>query len=516
MKKLKLLVLLLLFSVVMVACSSGGSKTSSESEEGEAVSKAPVAKDTLVIGLDADPPQLDPHLSSAAVDRQVFQSLFNKLIEIDENLEYVPELATDWEISEDGLTYTFTLQEGVLFHDGTPFNAEAVKFNFDRMLNPDFSSPRSSEVGLIAETNVLDEYKIEVVLSEPFAPFLSTLTDRAGMMVSPTAVQELGEDFANQPVGTGPYQFKERVAQSHIELTRFEDYWREVPAIETVEIRPFADSTVRVTNLLSGDLDLLNKIAFKDIEKLKNDPNITLLEKDALGFQGIHLNTAVEPFNNKAVRQAINVALDRTAIAEVVFHNGVTPSVSAFSPMSWAAPDFEQPKADVEKAKAILAEAGVEDVSFTLKISPGPEEEQMAQMIQSMLTQVGITVEIEMVEFGALLDQLDSGDFQAVRNGWSGRTDPDGNVHRFFYTDASNNYTSYSNPKVDELIENARVESDQAGREAMYKEMAEILWDDAPYVFLYHELDYKAMKKNVKGFKHIADTMIRTETVSFE
>ena len=516
MKKRLLFVLLLVFSMIMAACS-GGSETSTEEEsEGATESKPGVAKNELVIGLDADPPQLDPHMSSAAVDRQVFQSLFNKLIEIDENLEYVPELATDWEISEDGLTYTFNLQEGVLFHDGTPFNAEAVKFNFERMLDPELSSPRSSEVGLISEVKVLDEYKIEVKLSEPFAPFLSVLTDRAGMMVSPTAVKELGDDFANKPVGTGPYKFENRVSQSHIELTRFEDYWRGEPAIEKVTIRPFPDSTVRVTNLLSGDLDILNKIAYKDIEKLKNDPNITLLEQDALGFQGIHLNTAVAPFDNKAVRQAINYAIDRSAIAQVVFHNGVSIAVSPFSPISWAAPDFEQPKADVEKAKQILADAGVTDVSFTLKISPNPEEEQMAQMIQAMLSEVGITVKIEMVEFGTLLDQLDTGDFQAVRNGWSGRTDPDGNLHRFMYTDASNNYTNYSNPKVDELIEAARTTSDQAARAEMYKEVSEIIWDDAPYIYLYHERDYKAMKKNVVGFKAIPDMMVRTETVSFE
>ena len=515
MKKHLLFLLLLVFSMIMAACS-GGAETSTEESEGATESKPGVKKNELVIGLDADPPQLDPHMSSAAVDRQVFQSLYNKLIEIDENLEYVPELATDWAISEDGLTYTFTLQEGVLFHDGTPFNAEAVKFNFERMMNPDISSPRSSEVGLISEVKVVDEYKVEVVLSQPFAPFLSVLTDRAGMMVSPTAVKELGDDFANKPVGTGPYKFDSRVSQSHIELTRFEDYWRDQPAIEKITIRPFPDSTVRVTNLLSGDLDILNKIAYKDIEKLKNDPNITLLEKDALGFQGMHLNTRVAPFDNKAVRQAINYAIDRSAIAQVVFHNGVSVGVSPFSPISWAAPDFEQPKADVEKAKQILADAGVTDVSFTLKISPSPEEEQMAQMIQAMLSEIGMTVKIELVEFGTLLDQMDSGDFQAVRNGWSGRIDPDGNIHSFMYTDASNNYTGYSNAKVDELIDEARAIGDQAERAKMYKEATEIIWDDAPYIFLYHERDYKAMKKNVVGFKHISDTMLRTETVKFE
>ncbi|WP_251551435.1 ABC transporter substrate-binding protein [Neobacillus muris] len=516
MKNIKIFLLLLVFSVFTVACSSKSESGASSEEKAGSESSVKKTDNTLIIGLDDDPPQLDPHRSSAAVDRQVFHSLFNTLIDIDENLEFVPELAKEWTISEDELTYTLKLQEGVQFQDGTPFNAEAVKFNFDRMLDPNFSSPRLSEINLVSAVNVIDEYTVEIVLSKPYAPFLANLTDRAGMMVSPTAVKKLGDNFANQPVGTGPYKFVERVPQSHIKLTRFDGYWGEKPSVENVEFRPFSDSTVRITNLVSGDLDLVNKVAFKDIDKLKKDPNIKLMEKDALGFQGIHLNTSVEPFNNKAVRQAVNLAIDREAIAEVVFHNGAVPSVSPFAPMSWAAPDFKQPKADVKKAKQILADAGLKNISFTLKLSPSPEEEQMAQMIQSMLKQVGIDMKIEMVEFGALLDQLDSGDFQAVRNGWSGRIDPDGNTYRFFYSGASNNYTRYSNPEVDTLLDKARTIGDQKQRAEMYKEVSDILWDDAPYIFIYHEIDYKAMKSYVKGFKHIPDTMIRTDSISFE
>mgnify|MGYP000376160588 CR=1 FL=1 len=518
MKKVLLIFISLVFALVLAACSSGDGEEASNEASGEASGESASAgsKDTLVIGLDADPPQLDPHLSSAAVDRQTFQSIYNKLIDINEDLEFIPELATDWKVSDDGLVYTFNLQEDVLFHDGTPFNAEAVKFNFERMLDPEMSSPRFSEINMISEVNVLDEFQVEIVLSEPSAPFLSALTDRAGMMVSPAAVEELGDDFANKPVGTGPYKFEERVAQSHISLTRNDDYWRGTPAIANIEILPYSDSNVRVTNLVSGELDLLNKIAYKDIESLGNNPAITLQEKDSLGFQGIHLNTEVEPFDNKAVRQAINLAIDREAITNVVFHGGATPSVSPFAPSSWAAPDFEFPNADVEEAKAILDGAGLSDISFTLKISPSPEDEQTAQMIQSMLSEIGITVEIEMVEFGTLLDQMASGDFEAARNGWSGRIDPDGNTYRFFYSDASNNYTNYSNPEMDELLDEGREIGEQAERADIYSQITDILWEDAPYIFLYHEKDYKAMKSYVKGFNHIPDTMIRTESIYFE
>jgi peptide/nickel transport system substrate-binding protein len=521
--KAKIILLLLLsFTLILSAC--GQAEQTEQTKQNEAKNETTKGTDagtstktTLNVGLDDDPPQLDPHRSSAAVDRQTYQSLYNKLIDVDEKLNMVPELAKSWEILDGGKTYVFKLEEGVLFHDGEPFNAEAVKYNFERMLNPDMASPRYAEVSLIDEVNILDEYTVEVKLKDTFSPFLSVLTDRAGMMVSPKAVEELGDSFANNPVGTGPFKFVERVQQSHIKLERFEDYWREKPAFETVLIKPFSDENVRVTNLVSGDLDILNKIAFKDLKKLQEDPNITVLEKGTLGFQGIHLNTTKAPFDNEKVRQAINIGLDRKAIAKVVFHNGVIPAVSGVSPASWAYTDhIPVPERDVEKAKALLQEAGLSNPSFTLTINPKPEEKQMAEMIQSMLGDIGFKVEIEMIEFGTMLEKLRAHDYDAMRLGWSGRTDPDGNLYRFYKSGASNNYTGYDNPKVDNLLDEARVETDDSERIKLYEEINEILWNDAPYVYLYHEQDFKAMKSNVKGFKHIADTMIRTEKVYFE
>jgi peptide/nickel transport system substrate-binding protein len=509
--------IMFVFLLLLISgCSETTTETSNNPEAEKEDGAVSVDKDTLVIGLDDDPPQLDPHRSSAAVDRQTFQSIYNKLLDINEKLEFVPELATKWDISEDGLTYTFTLQEGVVFHDGTPFNAEAVKFNFERMLDPDFGSPRKSELELVSEVNVVDEYKVEVKLKEVFSPFLATLTDRAGMMVSPTAAEELGDDFANQPVGTGPYKFVDREKQSHINLTRFDDYWREKPAIKNIVIKPFSDSSVRITNLVSGDIDIVNRIAFKDIKSLSENPDITLMEQGAIGFQGMYLNNEKEQFKDPKVRQAINLAIDRYAIAKVVFHDGVIPAVSPFPPSSWASNGLEAPKADPEKAKALLAEAGASNLSFTLKINPKPEEQQMAQMMQEMLKAIGVTMELELVEFGTLLEQLNTGEFEAARLGWSGRTDPDGNSYGRFNTGGPNNYSNYSNPKFDQLLLDGRTTTDQAKRAEMYKEAAALLWEDAPYVFIYHEKDYKAMKNNVKGFKHVPDTMIRTESIYFE
>lgn len=509
---------LLIIIVILSGCTSESS--SGESESGKDNEK-PVTekedKDTLMIGLDDDPPQLDPHRSSAAVDRQVFQSLYNTLIDINENLEFVPELAKKWEVSDDGKTYTFELQEGVVFQDGTPFNAKAVKFNFERMLDPKLASPRKSEINLVTEVKAVDEYTVKVTLERPYAPFLSVLTDRAGMMVSPTAVKESGKDFPNNPVGTGPYKFDERVQQDFIKLTRFEDYWTEKPEIKNVVYKPYPDGNSRVTNLISGKLDIVNQIPFKDIDKVKDASNLNVSVKDGLGFQGLMLNTDKPPFDNKKVRQALNYVIDREAIAKVVYHNGVTPAVSPFPPSSWAHPDdLEVPEADIEKAEKLIKESGQSNISFTLKITPKPEEKQIGQMLQSMLGQIGIKVEIEMVEFGTLLEQMRSHDYDALRIGWSGRTDPDGNTYSWFSKDGSLNEMSYSNSNVDELLSKARTTSEREKRKALYGEVAQILWEDAPYIFIFHEKNIKPMKKYVEGYNHVPDGMIRTETITFK
>jgi peptide/nickel transport system substrate-binding protein len=517
----KLLILLLALVFALTGCNSGGTAKNSTEDAGTNTNTGGEAKqtdkDTLVIGLDDDPPQLDPHRSTAAVDRQVFQSLYNTLIDIDENLNPVPELAKKWEISKDGKTYTFYLQEGVKFHDGTAFNAKAVKYNFERMLDPELGSPRKSEINLIDKVEVVDDYTVKVHLKTPYAPFLSVLTDRAGMMVSPTAVKESGKDFANQPVGTGPYKYVERVQQSHIKLTRFDDYWREKPAIKNVVYKPFPDGNTRVTNLTSGKLDIINKIAYKDIKSLKESSDIQLSEKGALGFQGLMLNTAKAPFDNKKIRQAINYAVNRQAIAKVVYKDGVIPAASPFPPTSWAHPeDLNVIKQDVEKAKQLVSESGLKNVEFTLKITPKPEEKQLGQMMQAMLGEVGIKVNIEMVEFGTLLQQMRSHDYQAIRIGWSGRTDPDGNAYTWFTTDGSINDMSYSNARVDKLLSKARTVSDHKTRAKLYAQVSKILQEDAPYIFLFHPKDFKAMKSYLKGYKHVADGMIRTEPIHFE
>ncbi|MGV3489370.1 MAG: ABC transporter substrate-binding protein [Tuberibacillus sp.] len=508
---------LALIFIVATACSGQSSDQSASSKQSDKPAPARTQTDKLIIGLDSDPPQMDPQLSTAAVDRQVFQSVYNTLVDVDQNLKFVPELATSWNISDDGKTYTFKLRQGVLFQDGTPFNAEAVKFNFERMLDPKFGSPRLSEINLVDNVKVVDDYTVEVHLKEPYSPFLSVVSDRAGMMVSPTAVKKEGKDFSNHPVGTGPYKFVSHVKQGDLVVERFDKYWGDKPKIKTIVYKPFTDGNTRMTNLISGDVDIVNQFDYKDIDRAKKASNLKVQSVESLGFQGLQLNTTVAPFDNKKVRQALNLAIDRQAIAKVVFYNGVTPANSPFPGSSWAhSDDFKVPKANVEKAKELLKESGVSSPSFTLKIASSPQTQQLAQMLQSMLQQVGFKVKIEMVEFGTLLEQTDNGDYEAAQIGWSGRVDPDGNAFAWFSTGGTLNYMKYSNPKVDQLLTQARTVSDQAQRKQLYDQVTKIIWDDAPYIFLYYPKDYKAMKSDLNGFVQVPDMMIRTEGLSFK
>ena len=359
MNKNAKIVAALLMSVLLLLAGCGSSKESSGSESGETQTEGTEtheSSDTLVVGLDDDPPQLDPHFSTAAVDRQVFHSIYDKLVDVDKELNFVPMLAKDWEITNEGKTYTFELQEGVTFHDGTPFNAEAVKFNFERMMDPEAGSPRASELASVSKVEVVDELTLKVELSEAYSPFLAALSDRAGMMVSPTALEEKGDDFANSPVGTGPFKFVSRVKQDKIEVEKNADYWGGEPNFEKIVYRPYADENVRLTNLTSGEVDIISKVPPKDVEKLKTDSSVTLSEAGALGFQGLYLNNKKEPFNNKALRQALDLVIDRDAIIKVALRDTAVQSATAIPPGTWAHSDKIKPtEKDIEKAKQIMS-----------------------------------------------------------------------------------------------------------------------------------------------------------------
>jgi len=476
---------------------------------------APRRGGTLRVGLNADPPQMDPHQSTAAVDRQVFQNLYDKLVDVNQNLEIVPMLAVSWTISQDGKVYTFRLRPNVVFHDGTPFNAEAVKYNFERMLDREFASPRRSEVNLVTNVEAVDPTTVRITLEKSFSPFLSVLSDRAGMMVSPTAARARGKaGFSQQPVGTGPYRFVEKRPQERIVLEKFDRHWDQSAGnAQQIVYRPFTDENARLANLRAGELDIIDQVAAAEVPRLRTDATLKLAERAGLGWQGMWIQVQSGVFSNKALRQALNAAIDRRTLVRVVFGETADPANGPFPPGMFTyniQANSRIPERNLDLARQKLREGGQPNgFAFTLKVTPGRVPSQVAQVIQSMAGEVGIRVNIEIVEFGALLSQLDAHRFEAALLGWSGRPDPDGNIYGFFVTGGGLNNSAYANSRVDSLLDAARILTTADQRRRAYTDVMNALNDDLPYLFLWWPKDYKVYSPKLQGFVHISDGMMR-------
>lgn len=482
------------------------------------------AQTTLRIGLAEDPDVLDPTLARTYVGRIVFASFCDKLFDIDEHLNVVPQLALSHETSSDGKVVTIKLRPGVKFQDGEPFNAEAVKFSLDRHRTMT-GSFRKPELTAVDHVEVADPLTVKIVLQHPFAPLIAQLTDRAGMMVSPKAAKAEGDKFGLHPVCAGPYKFVERVPQDRIVFEKFNDYWnKDNIHIDKVVFLPIVDATVRLANLKSGGLDLIERVLATDIKAVRADKNLQLSTALELGYQGLDINVgngaaANNPLGKSAkVREALSLAIDRNALNQVVFNGEFVAG------NQWVSPEHPyyqkaypvQPR-DVAKAKALLKEAGVTgpfDVDFM--VPKGAETQAVAEVIQAMASEVGINMKIRVTEFATSLKQAEQGNYQAFLLAWSGRTDPDGNTYIFHKCKAPQNYPGYCNPEVDRLLDESRIPSELAARKAIYKKLAKIILTDNPKLYLYHRRILIAHTAKLEGYKQMPDGLVRVVGLRFK
>ncbi len=476
----------------------------------------------LRIGLQDDADILDPDQSRTFVGRIVYASLCDKLVDITPQLEIIPQLATGWEWNDDGTELTMTLREDATFHDGEPFNAEAVVANIDRSQNLE-ESRRKSEVASITGAEAVDEFTVKITLAQPDATLLAQFADRSGMMMSPKATSEAGADFGLGPVCSGPFRFKERVQQDRIVLEKFDEYWNAGEInFDTVTFLPIPDTTVRLANLQSGDLDMLERLAATDLAAAESDANIKVEKATSLGYQGITINVgngdnAANPLGESPlVRQALSLAIDRATLNQVVFEGAFAPGNQPFPPDSpWYDTDHPIPERDVEKARALLEEAGYPDgVDITIQVTNNPVQMQVMQVVQAMAAEAGINIELEAKEFATLLSDQTAGAYQGSQVGWSGRVDPDGNIHQFMTTGGGINDLGFSDAEVDRLLDEARTSNDQATRKESYDAARDILNEQQPIVYLYHPVWIWAMDAAIEGFKPYPDGMIRLEGVS--
>ena len=483
-----------------------------------ALSGAAQAAGTLRIGLAEDPDVLDPTMARTYVGRIVFASLCDKLFDIDEKLNIVPQLALSHDTSADGKTVTIKLRPGVKFHDGEPMDANAAKFSLERHMAMK-GSFRRAELSQVDKVDVVDPLTVRLSLKAPFSPLIAQLTDRSGMMISPKAATALGDKFGTAPVCAGPFRFVERVPQDRIVLERFADYWaKDKVHVDRVVFRPIQDSTVRLANLRSGQLDILERLLATDVAEVKKDSKLRLATGTEMGYQGITMNLANgekanTPFSKDArVRRAFELSIDRDAINQVVF-NGLQATdnqwVSASNPYHLA--KFPTPKRDVAKAKALLKEAGVNaPLALDFMVPNNPESRAVAEMIQAMAGETGFDVKLRVTEFATSLNEAGKGNFQLYFLAWSGRTDPDGNIFSFASCKGPLNYGRYCDPAADELLNKARTANGQAERKAIYEQFADKWLTEGSVLYLYHRTLLFAHSDELEGYKTMPDGLIRT------
>jgi peptide/nickel transport system substrate-binding protein len=481
-----------------------------------ALAALPVAAQTpstLRVGLQEDPDMLDPHKARTFVGRIVFKGLCDKLLDITPELKLVPRLATEWSFSADGLTLTMKLRTDAKFHDGDVFNAEAAKANLERARTlPD--SLRKSELASVDSIETPDASTIVMKLKRPDATLLAQLTDRAGMMLAP---KSLSGDVAAKPVCSGPYKFVERVQNDRIVLEKFKEHWEAANYhFDRIIYRSIPDTTVRLANLRAGELDILERLAPTDVKSAQADKTLKVASTANLGYQGITINTgngeaAKQPMGmDKRVRQALSLSIDRKVLSQVVFEGLYEPMVQPFNPGNpYVSAEFPVPARDVAKAKALLKEAGLSKVSVELFVTNNPVDAQLGQVVQAMAQEAGIDVQIRSTEFASQLRDQQQGKFQMSRIGWSGRIDPDGNIHQFVTTKGNQNDGKYSNAEVDRLLDEARTVYDVAERKKRYDAAQKILEDELPIIYLYNQTVFFAMRANLQGFVINPDGMIR-------
>ncbi|MBF8437380.1 ABC transporter substrate-binding protein [Halanaerobiaceae bacterium Z-7014] len=471
-------------------------------------------EDSIVIGMGSDGNALDPRYVTTASGMYVSSQIFNGLLKLDKNLEYQPDLA-EFEMPSDS-EYVFHLKEGVYFHDGTELTAEDVKYTYESMLDPDKSSPKAGnylniigaeefnegETDSVEGIEIIDEYTISFQLEAPHAPFLVNMNTG---IVPKHLAENNKDDFEANPVGTGPFMFESREIDEKTVLVANDDYFEGRPNIDSVEYRIIPESAAAVIELETGVLDVLMSVSEDDLPIIEDDDSINLASIAGTNYNYIGFNVTNKPVDNKYLRKAIAYSLDKDSIAEH-FHGtrthvplpGSHPWVEEFSD-STAINQYEY---DMDRAQEMLAEGDYDGETVTIKTSEGRQE--LAQIMQQMMSSVGIDVEIELLEWGTFYDDVVEGDAEIYLLGWYGIIDPD--AYWFFHSDMTppqggSNRMYYSNEKADELLIQGREEVDEEERKAIYHDLYEVLTEDLPMIFLYSEEDSYAYRDHLEGFE---------------
>ncbi|SEO58035.1 peptide/nickel transport system substrate-binding protein [Amphibacillus marinus] len=520
MKQLKrsfLLLLMLVASVLFIAACGGSDdeptdETTPEEEAGEETTGSEGGD--LIIAIPSEAVSLDPQGSNDTPSSTVAYNIYEALVMQDENLELQPGLATEWDRVDD-TTWEFTLREGVTFHDGTEFNADVVQKNFERILDEAVASPRSFLYDMITEIIVVDEYTVQFVTEYPFAPLAAHLAHNGGGIISSDlidedyAAMEAGENpgsvISANPVGTGPFTFDYWNSGDSIGLARNDNYWGEPAKLDTVTFRVVPEESTRLADLETGAIHISDQLRPSSISRIENMDGFHVNDEPSVAINYIGFNAQKEPFDNKLVRQAISMAINKEGIIDGIYEGTGRPAISPVAPEVYGyADDVEGLGYDVDEAIALLEEAGYPDgFSTTIWTNDNPDRVDMAVYVQNELEAIGIDVTVEEVEWGAFLENTAAGEHEMFILGWTTVTgDADYGLYPLFHSEnfgQAGNRTFFATDELDDVLVQARREADEETRLGLYRDVQEILVDEAPMLYINHTSYLLAVSDAVQG-----------------
>jgi peptide/nickel transport system substrate-binding protein len=499
--------------LALAACSGGGESVDTGTGGGdEGGGGGGGGGGTLVAAVSAQPDQLDPHVTTAYASFQVLENVYDTLVVPNaEDLTLEPSLAESWETSEDGLTWTFALREGVTFHDGSEFDSADVVYSYNRIIDEELSN--AFRFSTVESVEAPDPQTVVVNLTDPTPNLLERIGSFKGMAIVPEgAADDL--DLTTEAVGTGPFQLESSDASATV-LTRYDDYWGEEVTLDEVEFRYIVEPAAALTALQNGEVQWTDNVPPQQIEALEGNDQVELETTPSTDYWYMSMNYDVPPFDNRDVRRAIATAVDREAVAEAATFGAARANQTAIPEGNFYYTDYAPFEPDVEAARQLIEDAGVQTpITMGLMVTDElPESVTAAQVIASQLEPIGIDVDIQNEDFATWLDRQGKGDFDAFLLSWLGNLDPAAFYAEQHTTDGPNNYQGYSNPDVDELLQQGASETDEDARKEVYDQAAEIIVDDVSYLYLYNPDVVQAWAPGLEGYQIRGDRAINFETV---
>lgn len=505
--------------LLLGACSDGGGDAvdvgAGTSDEGDGGGGGEGG--TLVAAISGEPDRLDPHLTSAYPSFQVLENVYDTLVQPGDDLTFEPALAESWETSEDNLTWTFDLRDGVTWHNGRALVADDVVYSYERIMDEETGAANAYRFEAVESVTAPDDDTVVIELNRPAPNLLASIGAFKGMAIIPREIVEDGS-IDTDPVGTGPFRFVSQSPDGEIVLEANEDYWQEgLPRLDGVTFRPIPDPTVQLTNLQTGEVDWSDGVPPQQLDQLTDSDDVVVEAVSGGDYWYMAMNLDRPPFDDVDVRRAIAFALDREAITEAATFGAATPNQTAIPEDSFFYSDHAPFEQDLDQARSLLEEAGVSDLSMDLMVTNEfPQSVTAAQVIADQLAEIGITVEIRELGFTEWLAEQGEGSFDAFILSWLGNIDPDDFYYAQHVSDGGFNFHGYANPEVDELLDAAREETDEDARKELYDQAVELIVDEVSYLYLYNPDVINAWRPAVQGYSTRPDAAIRFVETSIE